>query len=133
LTNSGKVYFGLYGDNFEPDEITEMIGLEPTSTNSKGDPLPKKHSWKFGLDEIEADYIDIYEMSSELVSKLKPVSSKIVEAKEKFNLELVLQVVLWISTDETISTPAIGFESDVIDFLDKVGATIDIDTYLTES
>lgn len=110
-----------------------MIGMEPTSTKRKGDPFPKQHSWEFALDEIEADYIDVYEMSSELVNKLKPYSSKIVEAKGKFDLDLVLQVVLWISTDETISTPAIGFESDVIQFLNKVGATIDIDTYLTES
>jgi hypothetical protein len=38
-------------------------------------------------------------------------------------------VVLWIDQDETKSMPAIGFEHAVIDFLNAVGGTIDIDTY----
>jgi len=46
-----------------------------------------------------------------------------------FALTCVLQVVLWIDQDETKSMPAIGFEHDVIDFLNTVDGMIDIDTY----
>jgi len=45
----------------------------------------------------------------------------------------VLEVVLRITLDETKSTPAIGFDSRVISFLNRVGASIDIDTYRGES
>jgi len=45
------------------------------------------------------------------------------------NLHAVLEVVLWISWDDSIPTPAIGFERSVIEFLFKTGAVIDIDTY----
>lgn len=41
------------------------------------------------------------------------------------NHNQVLEVVLWISMDESIPTPAIGFERRVIEFLYKTGAVID--------
>ena len=45
------------------------------------------------------------------------------------HVEAVLEVVLWITMDETKSTPAIGFDADVLSFVVAVGATIDVDTY----
>jgi len=44
-----------------------------------------------------------------------------------------LEVVLTVTPDDSKSTPAIGFESEVIAFVHKVVATIDIDTYRGES
>ena len=71
----------------------------------------------------------IYNLSSKIVKDLAPHAERIVTEVRKRDLAAVLQVVLWISTDEQVSTPAIGFDADVISFLHRVGGTIDIDTY----
>jgi hypothetical protein len=129
VTNEAEVYFVLYGDDFDPDEVTRLIGIEPTSTRRKGSPTPKHTSWKISSGKIENDVIDVYDMSSALVSRLLPYVERIAKVKQRFRLEAFLEVVLWITTDESKSMPAIGFEPRVISFLNTVGATIDIDTY----
>jgi len=78
---------------------------------------------------IKQEVVDIYEMSDVLVAQLRPYSAAILDAKNKFNLKSVLEVVLRITVDDSMPTPAIGFNPEVIAFLSSVGASIDIDTY----
>lgn len=127
-TNEGEVYFKLVGE-FDPDIVTKELGIEPTRTKQKGSPIPKFDSWHYSHGKVIADFIDIYEMSSKLVEELNPRAEVIAEVVRKHKLMAELQVVLWITMNEEISTPAIGFEQNVIQFLSKVGASIDIDTY----
>ena len=129
MTNEGEVYFALYGDDFDPELITEATGLMPTSTKRKSHPRPKHTKWAVSCGKIAADVIDVYEMSSRLVGQLKPHTAQLLEVKNRLGLKAVLQVVLWITMDESKSTPAIGFEPEVIEFLNAVGASIDVDTY----
>lgn len=127
MPNEGRVYFMLYGDDFDPDALP--IGLRPTKTAHKGTPLPRESSWEFSGEKIQADYINIYEMSSPLVAILRPYAQEIRNSIRMFKLEAKLQVVLKITPNPTISTPAVGFDPDVISFLSEVGAYIDIDIY----
>jgi len=134
MASTGEVYLGLYGDNFEPNEVSDFIGLKATRIVRKGErnpdvPLPRNSVWKFSLGKIEDEVIDVYAMSENLVLKLAPFESEISEAIRKFNLNAVFQVVLWIDQDEMKSMPAIGFEHPVLDFVNAIRATIDIDTY----
>lgn len=131
--NEGEVYFALFGDEFEPDEVTKIIGIEPTKIWRKGSPIPRFTFWKYSTGKVENEVVDVYEMSSSLIAKLAPHVDNIVKAKEMFKLQAVLEVVLTITPDDSKSTPAIGFELEVIAFLNRVGATIDIDTYRGES
>ena len=131
--NEGEVYFALYADEFEPDEVTEIIGIEPTKILRKGNPIPRCTSWEYSTGRIADEVVDVYEMSSSLIATLAPLADKIAKAKEMFGLEAVLEVVLTVTPDDSKSTPAIGFESEVITFLHRVGGTIDIDTYRGES
>ena len=128
-TNEGKVYFGLFGNDFDPNEVTALLGIQPTKTAEKRNPIPKRASWILSTGKIEADIIDVYEMSSEIIEKLEPLKSQIIEAMNKYKLEAVLEVVLTVTSDDSKSTPAIGFEVNVIKFLSDVGAFIDVDTY----
>jgi hypothetical protein len=132
MTNEGEVYFALKGESFDPDEITRLVGIEPTSIVRRGNPRPTYSSWKLSSGKIENDLIDIYEMSSAIISRLQPSIEKIITAKQQFKLTAILQVVLRITADNSISTPAIGFDAKVISFLSAVGASIDIDTYRNE-
>jgi hypothetical protein len=127
--NEGEVYFGLFGDDFDPDEVTALVGIEPTKTARKGNPIPKQASWILSTGMIEDDVIDVYEMSSEIIEKLEPLKNQIIEVMKKYELEAVLEVVLKVTSDDSKSTPAIGFEANVIKFLSDVDAFIDVDTY----
>ena len=93
-------------------------------------PRPKHTSWEVSSGRVESAVIDIYAMSSALISRLQAHADKIVQAKRQFGLTAYLEVVLWISVDEATSTPAIGFDMNVISFLYAVGAHIDVDTYI---
>lgn len=129
MTNEGEVYFALYGRDFDPDEVTRLVGMAPTSIRRRGNLTPKHTWWVVSLGKIENDLIDVYEMSSRLVSQLRPYTEQLAAVKRQLDLEAVLEVVLKITTDDSISTPAIGFDTGVISFLNRIGASIDVDTY----
>ncbi|WNO10598.1 DUF4279 domain-containing protein [Teredinibacter sp. KSP-S5-2] len=132
-TNEGRVYFALEGDDFDPDEVTKFLGIEPTSIKRKGSKvpgkIPKMNSWQFSTENIVNDFIDVFEMSTEIVTKLKPKKDLILEAMKRFNASPRFEVVLWFSMNEEHSTPAIGFEVETVEFLGEIGAFVDIDTY----
>lgn len=127
-TNEGRVYFALDGDDFDPDEVTNFLGIEPTSIRRKGSKIPgkipKMNSWELSTENIVNDYFDVFEMSSEIVSKLKPKTDLIVQAKKRFNALPRFEVVLWFSMNEENSTPAIGFEVETVEFLGEIGAFV---------
>jgi len=131
MPNEGRVYFGLFGDDFDPESLS--IGVSPTRTTRKGSPVPKQSSWIYSSDKIQSDLIDVYEISSSVVNVLKPHAHRIREAIQEHNLEAVLEVVITITPDDSVSTPAVGFDSAVISFLQEVGASIDVDIYRGES
>ena len=132
-TNEGEVYFALDGDDFDPDEVTEFLGIKPTSIRRKGSKvsgkIPKMNSWELSTGDIVNDYIDVFEMATKVVNKLKDRKDLILQAKERFNALPRFQVILWISMNEKHSTPAIGFEVETVKFLGEIGALVDIDTY----
>ena len=132
-TSKGRVYFAFDGDDFDPDEITKFLGLEPTNIMRKGSripgKIPKMNSWELSTDQVIDEHIDIYELSTQIVSILKPKLDLIIESKSRFNAEPRFQVVLTFSSNEESSTPAIGFEIETTKFLGAIGAFVDIDTY----
>jgi hypothetical protein len=127
--NEAEVYFALYGSALDPDAVTALVGLMPTSVWQKGKPIPKEASWIVSSGRKQDDFVDVYDLGNELVSKLAPYLEQIVKAKNQLGAEAVLQVVLTISSDETKAIPAIGFSPGVVDFANSVGASIDVDMY----
>ena len=128
-TNEGEVYFALDADDFDLDEVTKFLGIQPTSTMKKGNPIPKKTSWVYSSGKVIQDYIDVYGMASNLISTLEPKTELIIKAINRFKLKPRLEVVLWFTCKEDVSTPAIGLDEKTIKFLGEVGAYVDIDTY----
>jgi hypothetical protein len=129
MTNETEVYIALKGDDFDPADITALIGIKPTSFMKKNNPIPKCSQWIYSSGRIKNDVIDIYDISKKLILNLVPYKENIKVIKNKFDLTIVLEVVVWITMDSSISTPAIGFDSEVISFLNYIEASIDIDTY----
>ena len=136
-TNEVRVYFALFGDEFDPKGVTDIIGVQPTSIMVKGSKIPGKvpvgSGWFYSSENIKQDSIDVFEMAKNISDFLEPSKEKIIRAINKFDLSPRLEVVMWLSNDDSVSTPALGFEPETIKFLSDVGAFIDIDSYKHES
>jgi hypothetical protein len=89
--------------------------------------------WMLSSGKVVDEVVDVYAMSSKLVSRLAGSSESIKQLMAELRLSAVLQVVLRITMDDTKSMPAIGFDENTIKFLSNVGAFIDVDTYRNDT
>jgi hypothetical protein len=138
-SNKGRAYFALYGYHFNPDDITRLLGLEPTSTNDAGAKgsldKPVLSSWEFSTDTITSDNqeVDIYKLiDDEILKIIEPAKDKIIEVCKSHNLSPRISVVLTLSVDKDESCPEVGFGSRVIKFCAEIGAFINVDYQLSE-
>ena len=130
--HEGRVYFALDGDEFDPNEVTRLLEIEPTTVILKGKSPGyeiRKTSWILSTENLIRDYIDVFQMSSDIVGRLINKKDILLQALERFKLTPRLEIVLRFSSESGISMPAIGFETETVKFLGEIGAHIDIDTY----
>jgi|SRR5688500_4613043 len=134
MKNPGSyVYFALKGDDFDPNEITRQIGFEPTKSFRKGDKgeyisATKFSMWSFSTVAGKEDiYIDnlVEEIVNQLFDKIEIINM----VKAQYELNSILQIVVWIDTNDESSTPAIGHDLRTIEFLFRTGTVTDVDMY----
>lgn len=137
--NKGRASFGIYGYHFNPDDVTRIIGLEPTSANDAGTrgslDKPAISSWEFSTKTVtsETRELDIYKLiDDDLLKKIEPVKDKIIEVCKSLNLSPRINVELTLSIDKDETTPDIGFGARIIKFCAEIGAFINIDYKLSE-
>ena len=137
--NKCRAYFGIVGYHFNPDIVTQLLGLEPTSTDGSGTrgslDKPVLSSWEFSTPTItsETQEIDIYKLiDDEILKKIEPAKDKIIEICKNQNLSPRIGVVLTLSIDKNETTPEIGFGARVIKFCSEIGAFIKLDYQLSE-
>jgi hypothetical protein len=75
------------------------------------------------------EILDIDKLVVEVINKLTHKISEIVMLKDKFHLETFLEVVMYIDTNDEQSTPMLGYDLSVIEFLYKTGTRTDMDIY----
>ena len=138
-SNKGRAFFALYGYHFNPDDITRLLEIEPTSINAAGAQSgldkPVISSWEFSTDTITSDNqeVDIYKLiDDEILKKIEPAKDKIIEVCKNHNLSPRISVVLTLSVDKDENCPEVGFGSRVIKFCAEIGAFINVDYKLSE-
>ena len=138
-SNKGRAYFALVGYHFNPDDITRLLGIEPTSIDDAGANSsldePVISSWEFSTDTITSDdqEVDIYKLiDDEILKKIEPAKDKIIEVCKSHNLSPRIGVVLTLSVDKDETCPEVGFGSRVIKFCAEIGAFINVDYELSE-
>lgn len=138
-SNKGRAFFGISGYHFDPDLVTQIIGLEPTSTNNAGMrgnlDKPVISSWEFSTPTINSDTqeLDIYKLiDDEILKKIEPSKDKIIEVCKAHNLSPRIGVVLTLSIDKDETNPDVGFGARIIRFCSEVGAFINVDYELSE-
>ena len=138
-SNKGRAFFGISGYHFDPNIITNLIGLEPTSTNDAGMrgslDKPVVSSWEFSTKTrtSDTDELDIYKLiDDEILKKIEPAKEKIIEVCKSQNLSPRIGVVLTLSIDKDETVPDVGFGARVIKFCSEIGAFINVDYELSE-
>ena len=134
-SNKGRAYFGLSGYHFNPDDITRLLGIEPTSVNNAGANSgldnPVISSWEFSTDNVTDD-LDVYDLTDIIIKQLEPVKEKILQVIKSHNLSPRIGVVLILSVDKEESVPDVGFGARTIRFLAEIGAFINVEYQLSE-
>ncbi|WP_078125169.1 DUF4279 domain-containing protein [Leptospira alexanderi] len=127
-----KAYFSLIGDEFSPNEISEILSIMPTETFKKGDTVPgkatwqrKETSWSLGTNYDES--LDINIQLDKVISQLQTKIDQINYVMEKFNLISKTRVVIRVKDNQS---PAIYLDHDKIDFFHKIRSTIEFDLYV---
>jgi hypothetical protein len=137
-SNKGRAFFALCGYHFNPDDITRLLGLEPTSINAAGAysglDKPVISSWELSTGTANSDEseVDIYKLTDDILKQLEPCKEKIIEVCKSHNLSPRLGVVVTLSVDKNESSPDVGFGARMIRFLADIGAFINVDYRLSE-
>lgn len=134
-SNKGRVYFALLGYHFNPDDVTRLLGIEPTSADAAGAysglDKPVISSWELSSETAEGD-VDVFALTDALVKQLDPIKDKIVAVCKSHNLSPRLGVALTLSVDKGEISPEVGFGARTIRFLADTGAFIEVENKLSE-
>lgn len=122
-------YFSLFGDHFNPDEVTSKLNINPTRTAIKGDAINELHSRKETSWTLSTEYeesLDINDQLKIVVNLLKDKVDALIslQMNHKLNSKFFIVVVI-----EDGQAPALYFDSDFIKFAGLINAEIDIDLY----
>ncbi len=131
MKNSCYTYFCIKGI-FEPDIISNLLGLIPHETHKIGDIRKDKAAkydyalWSFGI----CDTYDV-EVDKQMLATIKPLQDKIdilKDIKKKYDVNFVLEVVPTVNSTET--TPCLAPSLEVMKFCCDTETNIDIDLYI---
>ncbi|GAB3636659.1 hypothetical protein GCM10027422_22490 [Hymenobacter arcticus] len=136
-TFNSRFYFALKGEGFKPTEITARLGIEPTTTWQKGDKGRYNSQLKFSSWQLETEegkeLLWIDQLVTEIIAKLEDKAETILQLKQEFGLESVLEIVLYVDVNEGESTPALGHDLRTINFLYRTQTRTDVDSYRYDS
>lgn len=133
--NETKTYFRITGD-FEPDDITNALNLEPCTTWKKGERRKRLgreacgnytfSAWEFGeIEKVNNNFAN--EQMRETIAPLLEKIEVLKRLKQEYGLNYTLEIVpkFYAATEKPILSPP----REVIDFCSSIGADIDIDYY----
>jgi hypothetical protein len=134
-TNKARAHFTLSGYHFDPDDITRLLGIEPSSVDASGArsglDKPVISSWELST-ETMTDDIDVYKLTETLIKKIEPAKEKILQVIKSHNLSPRIGVELVLSVDKGGTCQDVGFGARTIRFLADIGAFINVDYRLSE-
>lgn len=124
-----KVEFKVVGDNFSPDIITERLGVYPTVSWLKNEPIPNREKllrktclWSLCVGYEES--INIMIQIEQVIKKLAKVRETLVILKKEFDLNYYIDVFINIENGEK---PAINLDYTTIKFLHDIEAEFRMD------
>jgi len=134
-SNKGRAFFALSGYHFNPDSVTQLLGVEPSSVDADGmgggPDSPRISSWEISTDEV-TDHVDVYQLTDIITKQIEPIKDKIIQVIESHNLSPRIGVVLTLSVDKGEVCPDVGFGARTTRLMAEIGAFINIEYKLSE-
>lgn len=139
--NRCYTYFRITGE-FDPDAVTELLGLQPDEARKRGEPLRKGRasmrrkeatctfsSWRFGRCDEYDPYVE--EQMRRTIAPLLDKIDLLNRIRTENDVEFWLVIVPTIYAGDT--NPCLAPPLDVIDFCHATRTQIDIDMYIYDS
>lgn len=128
--NECYTYFSIEGD-FNPDTVTEILGLKPSNVRYVGQEL--KNGRKSSLALWEFGHCDNYNTitANQMEQTLRPLYDKIDvlnKMREIYDVRFCLSIVP--TAYKNNSCPALAPSMEIIDFCHATRTEIDIDLYI---
>lgn len=131
--NEIRAYFSVYPEDISPERLTELIGLEPSKTHLKGQPIksekPSTYSYKDNLWEVmsQLDFgMDIEAHIINILTQLKPHKKRIIQFTKGMYKELALTIFY------SESRPVIHLNSEIMKELGEYEVEMDFDFYFKD-
>lgn len=102
-----RVYLSIFGDFFDPDALTNLVKLNPTSTGVKGQPIRGKNKnhnytfWDFSTDTVNS--LLLHEITDHLLNTLQGLENRMSQFISDNNLSARLSIVIKIVGKRTPS------------------------------
>lgn len=132
--------FNIRGEDFDPDYVTEALGLSPSTKWRQGDIRIQDISeegcalsgltYSFSLWSITTGYQDSYDISDQLnpiIDLIKEKKNILLQLAEILELNYTIGIVIYIYNKRT---PGVNISPDIMRFASDIGADIDIDLYV---
>src|SRR5437016_1711412 len=122
----------LTGQDFDPSDITDRLGLEPTTKWRAGDQIGKsllrrKHTgWL--LRRGPEFRFDLDQQLRELLDSISPATPKLLELSSRLRLDVEISCVAYV--DDT--APSFHLTKDDLGQIRTMGAEVDLDVIRTE-
>lgn len=121
----------IMGDYFDVQEVTDVLEVKPSRVWNRGEPIRnsgKEHTetaWIYNTENVEGLDTDI--LINHIMELFYAKADKIAALKKKYDLYVSIDFMIAIKNEEPL---AIYFESEFVKFAAKIGAELDIDTYV---
>jgi len=123
--------FRLQG-SFDPDDITDMLGIPPDRTWREGEarwPLLRWETSGWSLVVGPEQSVDLEAQLKSMLDTIEPIQDRVRAVRDRYQAE----AGVFCSADVVDQTPAIILGAETIRRLARLGLDLDIDILLTEA
>jgi hypothetical protein len=124
--NEYKAYFSVTGD-FDPIEITKLVGIQPSETWKKGDRNERtRYERKFSRWSLNSrlnEFAPLEDQIADVLAQMEPSVEAICGLRKTFST--YMQLVGWFHTDY----PGMHFDEKLISGLARFQLSVDFDFY----
>lgn len=129
MANEIKTYFTLYGDDFDPEDISKELNLTPKYTWHKGDRRENSillyDDFGWSINTEEENIIEIEPQINEIIEIIEPKTDTIIQLMEKYGLSAELSCSVF--HDHEDERPVLYIKKDLMKKISRLNCDLDID------
>ncbi|MDP4193255.1 MAG: DUF4279 domain-containing protein [Bacteroidota bacterium] len=129
MANEIKTYFTLYGNDFDPEDISKELNLSPDVTWSKGDRRGKSilfyDDFGWSINTKREEILEIEPQINEILEIIEPETETIIQLMEKYGLKAELSCSVF--QDHEDERPVLYINKDLMKKISRLNCDLVID------